>query len=374
MARGAQNALVFHTFYGIISGMRMSGVQITDQERSRCHWLRFFAVLGFSLPIIAIVLYFIHVTNTFALQDADVRPIEEGSLTQSPLPFPVGVDAEEKTIAELPHVEEFLSKELSRTTEEHPNGPPVSFLRKAVAKLALLDWYQSLASAGSSRILVIQPGERKEQIAMNFAKILKWNEETKREFLVTVISSDPVLLEGTFAPGTYVVTGDAQPSDIAPLISNRFNEEIVSRYPRDVATKVPLHDALTIASLIEREAYDFEDMRYIAGVIWNRLFIDMNLQIDATLQYAKGTDAPKTWWPKPVPNDKYIDSPYNTYQNSGLPPTPIANPSVDAILAALNPRETECLYYFHDMDSKFHCSKTYEEHVALLKKFYGRGK
>jgi UPF0755 protein len=100
----------------------------------------------------------------------------------------------------------------------------------------------------------------------------------------------------------------------------------------------------------------------------------MNLQIDATLQYAKGAKSKKTWWPKPIPSDKFIDSPYNTYQNSGLPPTPIANPSVDTVLAALNPRETECLYYFHDDESVFHCTKTYEEHVALLKQYYGRGK
>lgn len=348
--------------------------KLTDKERSRCHWFRFFTVLGFLLPLIAILLYFIHATNTFALQDATTSPVGTEVVLNTPLPFPVGVDADEKTIAELPDIEKFLSNELSRTTEEDTDVVPIGFVRKAVAKLALLDWYQSLALTSGSRVLVIQPGERKEQIAMNFAKILKWNEDAKREFLVSVISSDPVLLEGKFAPGTYVVTRGAMPSDIAPLIANRFNDEIVSRYPHDVSAKVPLHDALTVASLIEREAYDFEDMRYIAGVIWNRLFIDMNLQIDATLQYAKGTDAPKTWWPKPVPDDKYIDSPYNTYQNSGLPPTPIANPSVDAILAALNPRETPCLYYFHDADSGFHCTETYEEHVALLKKYYGRGK
>jgi UPF0755 protein len=171
-----------------------------------------------------------------------------------------------------------------------------------------------------------------------------------------------------------VVSIGALPTDVAPLVINRFQDEILSRYPEEVAEQVALHDTLIIASLLEREAYDFEDMRFIAGVIWNRLFIDMNLQIDATLQYAKGAESKRTWWPKPVPNDKYIDSPYNTYQNAGLPPTPIANVSVDAVLAALNPRETECLYYFHDNDSVFHCSITYEEHVASLKKYYGRGK
>jgi UPF0755 protein len=57
-----------------------------------------------------------------------------------------------------------------------------------------------------------------------------------------------------------------------------------------------------------------------------------------------------------------------------LPPTPIANPSVAAVLAALNPKKTTCLFYFHDASAGFHCSDTYEQHVALLKKYYGRGK
>ncbi len=336
-------------------------------------WLIFFTVLGFMLPLVGILVYLVHVTNSLVLYDSgsDIALKEVRTL---PEPFPVGVDPDEKVIAELPHIEEFLDTELTRTTEETiGSGIEVSFLRKAIAKLALFDWYQNLA-AGTGRVLVIQPGERKEQIAMNFAKILNWTEEDKRMFLVSVVSSDPVLLEGKFAPGTYLVADDATPDTVAQLVANRFNAEIFSRYPRTVDAQVPLHDALTIASLLEREAYDFEDMRHIAGVIWNRLFIDMHLQIDATLQYAKGTDAPKTWWPVPVPKDKYIESPYNTYQNSGLPPTPIANPSVDAVLAALNPRETDCMYYFHDKESKFHCTETYEDHVTELKKYYGRGR
>ena len=145
-------------------------------------------------------------------------------------------------------------------------------------------------------------------------------------------------------------------------------------FPEEIAEKVPLEDALAIASLLEREAYDFEDMRYISGIIWNRLFADMKLQLDATLQYAKGTKSPSSWWPRVVPADKYIVSPYNTYAHEGLPPTPIANPSIDAIVAALNPRKTNCMFYFHDRQSNFHCAETYEEHVELLKQHYGRGR
>ncbi len=166
----------------------------------------------------------------------------------------------------------------------------------------------------------------------------------------------------------------AAPDVVIPLITDRFKNEVLSRYGSDVEDIVPLNEALTIASLLEREAYDFEDMRLIAGVIWNRLFIDMNLQIDATLQYAKGSEPTEPWWPRVVPSDKYIASVYNNYKNSGLPPAPIANPSLDSILAALNPRKTDCMYYFHDRHAGFHCAKTYAEHVTLLKQYYGQGK
>jgi UPF0755 protein len=116
-------------------------------------------------------------------------------------------------------------------------------------------------------------------------------------------------------------------------------------------------------------------MRYISGIIWNRLFVGMPLQLDASLQYARGSKiSEKLWWPKVVPNDKYIDSPYNTYENEGLPPAPISNPSVEAVVAALNPRETDCMFYFHDSKGVFYCTENYEDHVAKLKEIYGRGR
>ena len=116
-------------------------------------------------------------------------------------------------------------------------------------------------------------------------------------------------------------------------------------------------------------------VRAISGIIWNRLFANMNLQIDATLQYAKANStATKSWWPKVTPADLSRKSPYNTYVHSGLPPTPIANPSVAAVLAALNPLNTSCMFYFHDNAGRFHCSDTYTEHVTLLKKYFGQGK
>ncbi len=287
------------------------------------------------------------------------------------IPFPIGVDPFNETIVENPSVETYLSEQIIK--EHAGETGPLSLIRPLLGKLALLSWYQNLASA-STRILIIEPGESKEQVAQHFGKILGWNEDEKREFLATVISLDPIVFEGKFAPGTYVVAREAQPYDVAILVSMRFVETIMERYPADIENVIPLNDTLIVASLLEREAYDFTDMRYISGIIWNRLFIDMKLQLDATLQYAKGEKSTKTWWPRVVPADKYIDSTFNTYRHTGLPPAPIANPSANSILAALNPRQTDCMYYFHDSKANFHCSTTYEEHVRLLKQYYGRGK
>ncbi len=103
--------------------------------------------------------------------------------------------------------------------------------------------------------------------------------------------------------------------------------------------------------------------------MWNRLAQDMNLEIDATVQYARGkTD--EGWWSPIVPEDIVnIDSPYNTYKYKGLPPHPIANPGLDAIESVLHPAETDCLFYLHDNDRQIHCAITYEEHKLNIKKY-----
>ncbi len=341
--------------------------------RSRTHWIIFGSVLFVVFPLVYGFVYLVNTTANLVYQDKPVTVIETDNKPAFPA-FPVGVNPKTREITELPNVDAYLVDELSGTLPElSQTVTHESFVFKTITELTRMDWFQNMA-AGEGRILIIEPGERKEEIAYNIGKILKWDEDDKREFLTMVVSEEPVSLEGKFTPGSYVVSRTATPHDVAALVLTEFEDTIRSRYYGETAERVPLHDALTIASLLEREARDFTDMRYIAGVIWNRLFIDMNLQIDATLQYARGNTSKRTWWPKPVPKDKYIDSTYNTYEHSGLPPTPIANPSPEAILAALNPRITDCLYYFHDKKSDFHCSKEYSEHVAKLKKYYGRGK
>lgn len=309
-------------------------------------------------------------SKEIAYSEADI-PLPTQVSVEGPPPFPIGVDPIRKEIVENPMVSSYLEEHI--VSNAAPRHARMTWFRKAVAKLALHSWYQNLASP-MSRLLVIESGERKEQVVDNFGDILNWSDTEREEFLLKIENTEPVLVEGKLFPANYVVAKDAKPDDVAPLVLNRFENEVVLRYTGDAADRIPLNDTLTIASLLEREAYDFDDMRHIAGVIWNRLFIGMNLQIDATLQYAKGSDPNEPWWPQVHPADKYIESPYNTYENSGLPPNPIANPSLDAIIAALNPRKTECMYYFHDKNGDFHCTATYKEHVELLKEYYGRGK
>ncbi len=286
-------------------------------------------------------------------------------------PFPVGVNQWTKTIVEQPNVGTYYSETLALVDTPRKSS---GWSNQLLAIFSNSAWYQNLASP-VSRSIVIWPGERHEEIKEHIGSVLGWSNEDEEVFVQTVMASAPILSEGKFIPGRYVAHRGAKPEEVATMVTERFGADILERYTNEVSAQVSLEDALTIASLIEREASDFENMREVSGVIWNRLFIDMPLQLDATLQYARGSRSqePK-WWPVPRPQDKYIDSPFNTYKNTGLPPAPISNPSVEAVIAALNPRESDCLFYFHDNKQNYYCSPDYETHVMKLKQVFGRGK
>jgi len=284
-------------------------------------------------------------------------------------PFPVSVNTTTEEIFINPALEPFYETTFAKT--DTPRG---KLLDKLASVLSSKKWFQNLASP-ISRIVVIWPGERKEEVANNIGEVVGWNAAQRLEFLTLIDQQAPVLTDGKYFPGHYVTHKSASPADVADLISARFTEQVIQRYPKTVADQVPLKDALTIASLLEREAGDFQNKREVAGVIWNRLFIDMPLQLDATLQYVKGSATrEQKWWPLVRPEDKFLDSEFNSYQNQGLPPAPIANPSAEAILAALNPIQTDCYYYFHGPDGSYYCSAKYEDHVKKLKEVYGSGR
>jgi hypothetical protein len=346
--------------------MKKRALQKKFFTREHASRLSVFALLSGFVALSVFALFLIK-TKEYIFDAVSIEPETTEQEVSLENIFPLGVDPLREVIVENPQVETYLEQHISANLRRTPRG---SWFDHTLALLTQFAWYQNLASP-ISRILVVDSGERHEEITHNFSRILGWNAAEKERFASLVAETLPTLEEGKYFPGKYVVNKDASPEEVAAMLLEQFSVQVLSRYPEEVEEVVPLKDALTIASLLEREAYDFEDMRHISGIIWNRLFIDMKLQLDASLQYAKADQGSASWWPKVEPKDKYIDSAHNTYKHKGLPPTPIANPSIEAILAALNPKETDCLFYFHDQNGGFHCTKTYEEHVALLRQMYG---
>jgi UPF0755 protein len=129
-----------------------------------------------------------------------------------------------------------------------------------------------------------------------------------------------------------------------------------------------LFQAVTLASIVQREAILEEEMPMIASVFANRLVAGMRLDTDPTVQYALGYDDTKgTWWKNPLSlDDLQVNSPYNTYLNPGLPPGPIANPSLNALRAVAFPAETPYFYFRAACDGsgRHNFAETFEQHQA----------
>jgi UPF0755 protein len=215
--------------------------------------------------------------------------------------------------------------------------------------------------------VTIPPGVRKEQIADLLTQVLSWTDAEKEEWIATDTAPSPSYVEGVYYPDTYLIPSDETPAQVANRLRNRF-ADVFQPYAEEAAQEnIKWTTVLTLASLIEREAAG-PDMKLIAGILWNRIDDGMKLQVDATLQYVKG-NAEDGWWPVVHGEDKYLDSPFNTYEHAGLPPHPIAEPSLAAIDAVLNPEATTCLFYLHDPDGQIHCSKTYSGQVANVNKY-----
>lgn len=176
--------------------------------------------------------------------------------------------------------------------------------------------------------------------------------------------------EGYLFPDTYLFSKDTTVQQIITIMRNNFTTKFdsITTNPNNPYTQQQI---VTVASLIEREAKYPEDRPLVASVIYNRLNANMPLQVDATVQYALGyqTDT-KTWWKKDLTtNDLAINSPYNTYKQIGLPPTPIANPGLDALQAAVKPAQTSYLYYVSDASGHNHYEETLDQHNADIEKY-----
>ena len=209
--------------------------------------------------------------------------------------------------------------------------------------------------------VTIPEGLRSEEVyqilAKNFAIDFKsWQAGTKDK-------------EGYLFPETYLIPKQATASMITKIMTDTFEEKSKNLgmiNPQDII----------MASLVEREAKFAKDRPIVAGILKKRLENDWPLEVDAAIQYAVNglkcrpiqQDA-KCWWSPVSPEDLKIDSAYNTYQNKGLPPTPISNPGLEAIKAAINPKETDYWFYLSDKAGNIHYAKTLEEQEANIEKY-----
>ena len=138
-----------------------------------------------------------------------------------------------------------------------------------------------------------------------------------------------------------------------------------------------MHTVVTLASIVEREARLAEERPIIAAIFLKRLRQGMPLEADPTVQYALGSDpqsvAAYGYWKKDLTQrDLEVDSPYNTYRRTGLPPGPIANPGLDAITAVIRPAQTNYLYFVAKEDGSHAFAETLEEHLRNIELYGGR--
>lgn len=187
-------------------------------------------------------------------------------------------------------------------------------------------------------------------------------------------------LEGYLFPDTYDLPDPgATADDLLMRQIDNFARQVVPRYAAARAagqTQLSLHEVLTLASIVEREAVVPDERPQIAGVYLNRLAQGMKLDADPTVQYALGFQ-PSTgqWWKTPVSLDEYgsVDSPYNTYLHTGLPPGPIAAPGLSSIEAVLNPAQHDFLYFvaLPDGSGRHAFAATFDEHQQNVQRYLG---
>jgi UPF0755 protein len=171
-------------------------------------------------------------------------------------------------------------------------------------------------------------------------------------------------LEGFLFPSTYLVPLGASPQQVEEILTDEFFKELPpDAAVRTRALRVTVPQAVTVASLVEREAKVEADRPMIAGVIYNRLRLGMPLQVDATIEYALPRHKSELSF-----GDLKIDSPYNSYTHAGLPPTPIANPGRPSLEAALNPAKTDALYYVYCGNGRHVFARTLAQHQANVAK------
>ncbi len=164
--------------------------------------------------------------------------------------------------------------------------------------------------------------------------------------------------EGYLFPDTYFFFTTDNAETVYETLRARHNEVMTSLDSLVQAQSRSVRDIIIMASLLEREANNFEEAQVIAGILWKRLDINMPLQVDATFLYELGKGSRQL-----TRSDLERDTPYNTYTRRGLPLGPIGNPGEAMIRAALTPAASPYLFYLHGRDGRIHYGRNFDEHI-----------
>jgi UPF0755 protein len=222
--------------------------------------------------------------------------------------------------------------------------------------------------------VTIPEGLRQEEIVKKFIEGLEIDSEKaagfRQQFLIESEEK-----EGYLFPDTYLFPRSASASAVVSKMTSTFDKRLNLQLQEETQTsELSLSEVVVLASIIERETKTKQERSIVAGILIKRLENDWPIQADATVQYAVASNNCKgkidcDWWPILTREDLEIDSSHNTYKYSGLPTSPICNPGIISIKAALNPESSPYWYYIHDPEGKIHYAKTLKEHNANIVKY-----
>jgi len=234
---------------------------------------------------------------------------------------------------------------------------------KVSANLTTKDIVVKLSSGGITDYwLKIIDGTRVEELTDSFPDSVSF---TGQDFVTKAKN-----LQGYLFPDSYLIPEYFTINQILDTIQVNFDKKFTEAKINNTNTKLTDQEILVFASIIEREARTLKSKKEIAGILLNRFEIGMALQVDASVQYARDSKTiPIHYWDPIRSADLSIISPFNTYKNKGLPPSPICNPGYDSIYAAFHPIESDYLYYITGNDNKMHYAETLDEHNSNIAKY-----
>lgn len=170
--------------------------------------------------------------------------------------------------------------------------------------------------------------------------------------------------EGYLFPDTYYLARNASARDIIEIMEENFDTKITEIEKEIATSKRSLEDVVKMASIVELEARQSDTRKIIAGILWKRIDMNMPLQVDVSFKYINGKTTNEI-----TDEDLKLDSPYNSYKYRGLPPTPISNPGLDALTAAVLPSKTPYLFFLSDREGTMHYAQTFEKHKINKEKY-----